>query len=207
MFRALRCIHCRSIFRPVPTGQRSCPDCLILQAAEQGFLPDHSGFPSSLTYDGDVARLIGAFKFGNHRRAARSLGVHLAHSVREGGDRFDVVTWAPTSDGRRGRRGFDQAEEVARIVARELGLPCRRLLRRLTVTSQTGRSRHERLADAPRFVAREVPSGTRVLVIDDVVTTGATLRAAASALRDLGAHTVEVGVAATPRPHPDRTVA
>ena len=111
----------------------------------------------------------------------------------------DVVTWAPTAPGRRRARGYDQAEVLARAVGRSLGVPVRGLLRRTDRAGpQTGRRRAERLARAPTFVAtRRVPD--RVVVVDDVVTTGATLQAAASALVAGGAHSVRaVAAAATP---------
>jgi predicted amidophosphoribosyltransferase len=112
----------------------------------------------------------------------------------------DVVTWAPTAPGRRRARGYDQAEVLARAVARALGVPARGLLRRTDRAGpQTGRRRAERLARAPTFAvaARRVPA--RVLVVDDVVTTGATLHAACSALVAGGAESVRaVAAAATP---------
>ena len=101
----------------------------------------------------------------------------------------DVVTWAPTTAARRRARGFDQAEVLAhdRGRARRVGR-AGSVLRRVGDDHQTGHSRAERI-DAPEFaVARTVVAiaGRRVLVVDDVVTTGATLRAAASVLRERG---------------------
>ena len=110
-----------------------------------------------------------------------------------------VVTWAPTSDRRRRARGFDQAELLARAVARRLGRPARRLLRRVPGPPQAGRSHDERIAN-PRFVTvrRNVAP---VLLIDDVTTSGATLSRAASALRRAGAPAVHgLVVARAPRP-------
>lgn len=98
---------------------------------------------------------------------------------------MDVVTWAPTSRRRRRARGYDQAELLARAVARRSRLRSRPLLRRLSEQPQTGRGRRDRLA-GPRFVAAAVPGAT-VLVVDDVWTTGATLSAAGTALRNAGA--------------------
>jgi predicted amidophosphoribosyltransferase len=110
-----------------------------------------------------------------------------------------VVTWAPTGDRRRRRRGFDQAELLARAVARRRGLPVVRLLRRLPGVAQAGRTASERRA-GPVFVARRAWPGP-VLVIDDVATTGATLSAAALALRGAGAEAVHgLVVARAPRP-------
>jgi predicted amidophosphoribosyltransferase len=111
----------------------------------------------------------------------------------------DVVTWAPTSNRRARRRGFDQAELLAHAVASELGVPCRRLLRRVSRSRpQTGRSRAERRI-GPSFVGRRQWGAVTILVVDDVVTTGATLRAAERALLRAGAAQVlMLAGAATP---------
>jgi predicted amidophosphoribosyltransferase len=87
-------------------------------------------------------------------------------------------------------RGFDPTATLARFLAGEVpGLELATgVLRRRDLDSQRGRSRAERLADPPRFTARPV-SGD-VLLVDDVMTTGATLRAAALALSDSGASRV-----------------
>ena len=110
----------------------------------------------------------------------------------------DVVTWAPTSSARIAERGFDQAELLARAVAKELGLPCRRLLYRAHGAPQSGHDRAARLL-GPAFRARAPRPGLRVLLVDDVVTTGATLHAAAQSLLDAGIADVRcIAAAATP---------
>jgi predicted amidophosphoribosyltransferase len=150
-----------------------------------------------LAYAGDGRRLLHALKYRNGRTLAGPLGVAMAELVGLGA--ADVVTWAPTADRRRRSRGYDQAEVLARSVARSLGVPCRRLLRRTDRGGpQTGRRRAERLARAPSFAATRAVNGT-VLVVDDVVTTGATLHAASAALLAAGAGAVRaVAAAATP---------
>jgi predicted amidophosphoribosyltransferase len=107
---------------------------------------------------------------------------------------IDVVTWLPTSAARRRDRGFDQSALLARAVARRLRRPCRPLLRRQPGPPQTGRDRRARLT-GPRLTARAAIAGT-VLVVDDVVTTGASATAAAIALRAAGASRVLVVAAA-----------
>jgi predicted amidophosphoribosyltransferase len=109
----------------------------------------------------------------------------------------DVVTWVPTSAARRRERGFDQARLLARAVARRLRLPCRALLVRAPGPPQTGRSARARM-EGPAFSATG-HAPRRVLVIDDVITTGATVVAAAGALRAGGAIEVKaVAAARTP---------
>jgi predicted amidophosphoribosyltransferase len=114
-------------------------------------------------------------------------------------DRVQVVTWAPTTTPRRRARGFDHAELLARGVARSVLLPARAALRRRPGPPQTGLSRRARRS-GPCFdlLDARLPSG--VLLVDDVATTGATVSAAAAALRSGGAHFVVVSTAArTPR--------
>ena len=115
------------------------------------------------------------------------------------GDSPDVVTWAPTTPSRLRARGFDQAELLAKGVARHLGLPSRRLLRRGAGPAQTGRDAAARLT-GPVFFSRAGAGGRRILLVDDVVTTGATVAAAARALREAGAGGVHVVAAARTSP-------
>lgn len=158
------------------------------------------GIAAAVPFVGVGRVAVTGLKYRNRRGVAEPLAELLAGRVVDAayGAGVQVVTWAPTSDARRRHRGVDQAELVARRLAHRIGLPCRPLLRRVAGAPQTGRSRVERLS-GPRFVARPLATGSRVLVVDDVVTTGATLRAATQALRGAGATLVlPVAVAATP---------
>lgn len=160
------------------------------------------------TFSGRARSVLLGFKLGNRRRLAGHLGGLLVNAVVAAGaegdmvdtfDMVDVVTWAPTSREHRAGRGFDQAELVAREVARQLRVPCRQLLRRVDNRAQQGRSRVERLQPTDgRFSARGEVTG-RILVVDDVVTTGSTLASAVAALVAAGADVVvPAAVAATP---------
>jgi predicted amidophosphoribosyltransferase len=168
------------------------------------------GITAALTFDGVVRTAVLGLKYRNRRAAAKVLAAVLVRRlglVGPGRPHHDLVTWAPTSRRRSAERGYDQAELLARAVAAELGVPCRRLLYRTHGAPQTGRSRTERLAglDGPAFRVRP-GRAPRVLVVDDVVTTGATLVAAGEALRAAGIRDVRlVAVAATPSSPPRRS--
>ena len=151
---------------------------------------------AALVYEGAGREVVARLKYRNGRAVVGWLGAAMAHVVADLAPAVDVVTWAPTSAARRRQRGFDQAELLAGRVGRGLGVPVRPLLARPGGPAQTGRARVERV-DGVEFVARRssVAGSPRVLVVDDVVTTGATLSAAARALRNAGATNVAAVVA------------
>jgi ComF family protein len=156
-----------------------------------------------LSYEGAGRDLVARLKYGNARSTLRWLAVQMASLV-DPSD-VDVVTWVPTTTDRRARRGFDQAELLARAIARQLRRPCRRLLVRRAGPPQTGRSLHERRA-GPRLDATQAGQWQRVLLVDDVITTGTTVEIAARALRAKGVQRVHVVAAARTllkRPPPD----
>jgi competence protein ComFC len=107
----------------------------------------------------------------------------------------DAVTWVPLARRRRAERGFDQARVLARALARELDLPAVALVRRTTATTpQSRRTREERLlAMHGAFEsASSQPAPARVLLVDDVLTTGATASACAAVLSEAGAREIHV---------------
>jgi predicted amidophosphoribosyltransferase len=196
-----RCVGCGA-----PSGAL-CPGCLA--AARPAPSPPGGGRPppgldqfvAACSYEGVVREALARVKYRNARSALPALASALVGRLEgELAGPVDVVTWPPTTAARRRLRAFDQAEHLARVVGRALGVPVRGCLVRRAGPSQTGRSAQARRR-GPAFAPGPSPvAGLRVLLIDDVATTGATLAAAAGVLRAAGA--VWVGgatVARTPR--------
>lgn len=144
-------------------------------------------------HSGPAAVLVRRLKYG---RCSAAIGP-LADAMAAVAPPADLVTWVPASRSRRRDRGYDQSELLARAVARRLRLPVRRLLRRIDDHPQTARSRQGR-AQGPTLAAtgQKVLGVRRILLVDDVVTTGATMQRASALLAGHGTASV-VGLVAT----------
>jgi len=173
-------------------------------------------------YTGAGRDLVRSLKFGRRLVLAEVAADLIAGSgalrIRDGGQELPVVVPVPADPWRRLVRGFDSADLIAAALGRRLGLPVARLLRRRHSRRQVGRGRTDRIADPPRVTIRPqrgrwrdlagfgpVPDGGSVpgacVLVDDVITTGATIGACAHALRLAGVERVDaVAFAARPEP-------
>lgn len=153
-------------------------------------------------FSGTVRSALHAIKYGGEQRLADPLGRAVARRWARIGVGANLVTHVPVHAGRARSRGYDQAELIARSAARHLGLPYAPLLTRERATiAQFDLDRGDRAAnvagafavrpsrDAGRGAAKRGtdPTGRWILLVDDVVTTGATLAACAAALERAGA--------------------
>lgn len=142
-----------------------------------------------LAHEGAVRDAVLNLKYHGNRGNAVVLAEIVSQALPLVMSPYTAITWAPTTTAHHVKRGMDHAELIARHVAAINGIPVRKLLRRVSDMSQTGASRHVRLL-GPEFVSKPLRRHRHLLVIDDVVTTGATLRAAAQALVTAGALSV-----------------
>lgn len=156
------------------------------------------------------ADVVAAFKFAQGLDRGDALAALLAQAVAQrGAPDVDLVVPVPLAPRRLAERGYNQAWELARRVARRLGLRAdATLLRRLVETPHVADLPREARAAAVRGAFAVDPRrparlrGARVALVDDVLTTGATLAEAARVLRNAGAAEVHAWVLArTPAPH------
>jgi predicted amidophosphoribosyltransferase len=148
-------------------------------------------------FDGPVRRAVHRLKFSGWRPVADALAEAMAVSWADAPFRADAVTWVPLSRTRRAARGYDQARALAQALAPRLDLPCIGLLRRLgdpgPQARRGGSARREAMRGIFEAAGACPPS---VLLVDDVLTTGATAGACAEALLAAGAGSVALVTAA-----------
>lgn len=154
-------------------------------------------------YEGPVRAALHALKYGGETRLAEPLGLAVARRWAAAGAGGDVLVPVPIHAARRRERGYDQAELLAVAAGRALGLVSASALERVrTTTPQFELGRRERAANvagAFRVVDPGFVAGRWVILVDDVVTTGATLAACARALLGGGAAAVSAVTVARER--------
>jgi ComF family protein len=191
------CAACAGAVDPVPPGCARCgqpgPDALC--GACLASPPAFDAVRAGGLLGGPLADAIHALKYRNRPAVARSLGAWLA--ARAALPAGAALVSIPLARGRRIERGYDQAALLADALARAAGARGQRLraaLRRVRETPpQVGRTREERARNvAGAFEAGPAVAGRDVVLVDDVVTTGATADAAATALRRAGARSIVV---------------
>lgn len=176
---------------PRTDPEKACPRCGKRQCGCSG-VPLLTSTRSSFYYEGCADFAVQRLKFGHRPGAAIPLGRIMAETVREEGTAWDLITAVPMTRRKVRRRGYNQSELLAGSMAKELGIPYTPVLHKIRETraqhTLDARARTKNLSGAYR--ADPAAEGKRILICDDVLTTGATLREAASALLQAGAKEV-----------------
>jgi ComF family protein len=183
----------------LPTGGATCRSCAAAP-------PPVARTVAYGPYEGGLRRLVRALKFEGHDIVAAPAASRLAETIRWAGLRgLEAVVAVPSTRRRNRERGYDPAALIARELARRLALPLVPALRRVGETppqsALTAAARRANVAGA--FRGRAIAAGRSLLLVDDVLTTGATAFASAEALITAGARRIGVAVLArTPEPSP-----
>lgn len=173
-----------------------CPDCQrelpwLTGAAGEKRVELTQGCVSALAYRGKVPDAVRGYKFAGRRGARRCFGTLIAQCVSDHGLTADLVSWPSLSKKRLRRRGYDQAQLLALTVGERLGIPVARTLEKEDRPAQSSLTdkdlRRANLLGAYRARDPEAFRGKRVLLVDDVTTTGATLSECAKTLLLAGA--------------------
>lgn len=176
-----RCPRCA---RPSPVG-RICSQCVNRPS-------DLDALRAACAFEGPIRQLVHDLKYGQARTLAEFCSGLLHRAIQARPLQVDVLVPVPLARGRARERGYNQAELIARGLSERLGVPIAPdLLVRIRETpAQVGRSRRERernVKGAFECASAGAAIGSRVALIDDVATTGATLRACAQPLKAAGA--------------------
>jgi predicted amidophosphoribosyltransferase len=204
-----RCVCCRQLIDATPQASGPGPPTIVLcercerrLPRSRGRLPPGTGLgwlAVPLSYEGAGREVVAALKF-RCLTAVAGLAADLICAELPPLPGEPCLVPVPAAPRRRRARGFDSAELICAALAERLGLPAAVVLRRADGGHQRGRGRAERLGRPPRFEALARMSCPAVIV-DDVVTTGATLGACAAALRAAGMRPLgAVALAQTPPP-------
>lgn len=189
-----RCVICAGL---TGLNESICPDCARALGPTGGRARQAveltEGCYSPFFYEEPLRASFLRYKFGGRRHYARVYGKWMADCLLGQGETgFDLITWAPLSRLRRWRRGYDQAELLAREIGSHLNLPVAPTLRkahRRPLSQLKGEKsiRAARILGAYSLRSGADVAGKHILLVDDIVTSGATLSECARVLKAAGA--------------------
>lgn len=192
-----RCVLCRKLLK---AGEEDLCGCCGRNTLRYSGRKRKTQFLDSFAavwyYEGTVRSSLLRFKFYGARGYADSYGRLLADRIRrEYPEGFDMLVWVPVSRLRRLRRGYDQSALIAAALSRELNTELVAALKKIRHTPPQSRisdveKRKANVLGAYRAVKPEKVVGKRILLVDDILTTGVTMSEAARILRSAGAQEV-----------------
>lgn len=200
-----KCVFCGKVLLPAQTDL--CQKCRAALPESAAAIRHGENFESCFAlcyYENAVAESIRRYKFRGMSHYADAYGRLLSMLLLRERITFDVLTWVPISEKRARERGYDQTHLLAEAVSGELNVPSVQTLRKIRHNpAQSGmksaKERQENVRGAYEAVTPENFHGLRVLLLDDVITTGATLSECSRVLRRAGAASVICATVATTR--------
>ena len=203
LFFPRQCVLCRKV---LPDGQIDL--CCNCRKETEDFPKSNykisfvAGWTSLWYYNGKVRHSILLYKFYNRRSYGASYGRLLAMKLlRTDFCDYDLLTWVPVSSKRKFRRGYDQVELIAQSAGEELETPAVALLHKVRHTKPQSRlanyaQRKANVLGAFQVIDRSKVAGKRILLLDDIITTGATLSECSRVLLTAGAKEVHCAAVA-----------
>ena len=203
MFFPPKCVLCRKVLSENETDL--CKECRESAPIYPGskiklsFLAQWTGL---WYYKENVRASILRYKFYGHRNYACAYGRLLAMKLlNDGWDDADLITWIPISRRRKFTRGYDQVEVFGKVLAQELGrdlVPTLKKIRHTKPQSTMGTLPHRKanILGAFQVIDRELVQDKKILLLDDIITTGATASEAARMLLTAGAKEVKLATLA-----------
>ncbi len=178
-----RCYRCHA----ASAGALTCSGCLQVTQLR--------GLHAATIYGSVAKQLVWKLKFAGAQEAVRIMARHMVPGAPN--DKQAVIVPVPTATTRIRQRGYDQAKLVARELSKQMHVPYVPCLTRTSQAHQVGANRQQRLhqlQSAFRVVHPGLIHKAHILLVDDVITTGATLEAAANCLKTAGAQQIEAFV-------------
>jgi len=186
--------HCAHCGRKTEQSETYCDTC-------KNFFVSVDVARSVFDFSGDVPMLIKRFKYKNGRYLAEIFAKELAPLILKNFPKSDVTVYIPMTEKAKRKRGFNQTELLAREVAVLTGLPVSdALVKKCETPRQALLGRNERLKNLEntfKIIDKDAFEGKRVLIIDDVTTTGATAEIVAKLLKKKGAAEVYLATIAS----------
>ncbi len=190
-----RCPYCGEVIKPLDVACEDCKeempsDKLITQIA--GIYEAFSPFP----YDGKYKDAILKIKFGKRKQFAPQLAEIMAEKLKEYKDvsHFDVITFVPLHKDTLKERGFNQSELLAKHLSENIGIPCEAVLKKIKKNKPQhkliAKERKKNVEGVFRCTDKKLVKGRKILLVDDIVTTGLTLSECIKILNEKGAEEI-----------------
>ena len=202
-----KCIFCcklleKSEHHLCPQCAADTPEALVLKQR----IPFLKGAFALWYYENNVRSSLLRFKFHRRRSYAQSYGAFLAAKLPQLREKYDLIVWVPVSKRRKLKRGYDQVELIAHALCRELQITpiaCLKKIRHNPPQSgiASAAQRRANVLGAYKVPEPALVRGKRILLLDDIITTGATISECAKTLLAAGAKEVYGVAVATTRQH------